>query len=207
LCNIRIGFVYFWYAGWCLQEKVWNRPVAPTCTITLGKISTRVNKAQGGVEHIAVAVVALAVFRVLDKGVGAEETGNQWVINPSIHVNEPKGIKVFMECITTVDAIACRQVVHRPALGIAAAAESIKAVAFGDLAIAAGYFGQAALVVFEQVLYVAAAVVHGRKYSKNTGRGNEVVEMFLLAFMTLLALKEGSEALDLQSSYLSLQTD
>jgi len=58
--------------------------------VAAGKIPTRISKAQRVVKYITITVVALAVFGLLDKGVGAENMAYKWIIHPAIHVYKAK---------------------------------------------------------------------------------------------------------------------
>jgi hypothetical protein len=47
------------------------------------------------VHHIGIAVIALQVALGLDEGVGAHEAPYQWVIHPSVHVNQAHLVQVL----------------------------------------------------------------------------------------------------------------
>ena len=53
------------------------------------------------IQHIAVAVQTLAVFRRLHYGVGLQKPAQPGIINPSVHVNDTHRIHLLVTGVST----------------------------------------------------------------------------------------------------------
>jgi len=113
------------------------------------KIPAGVGQADGVVQHIAVAVVALAVVGELDEGVGGEKTPQIRVIDPSVHVDQADAVQVFVSGEAPgFDAVRGRGAAP---VGRAAFAPGFEAGAFSDLAVLVEDEVYRAQVIPEQV--------------------------------------------------------
>ncbi len=92
-------------------------------------VSGGVHQVQRVVDHVAVAVVVLAVQGILDNRVGAQHPAQGGVVDPPVHVDQADGVEMFVAGEATIQGRG-GDWSTLPGDGVAALAEGVVAEPF-----------------------------------------------------------------------------
>jgi len=113
--------------------------------------SRRVAVLQRVAPCVGVAVVIKPIAGIAYHRVGAQETCQFRVVNPSVHVYQAKLVKMFMQGVAAVNDMMRERVALRPVRRAAAVAPRVVAVTLIRLAAHVGERQQVLLIVAESV--------------------------------------------------------